>query len=911
MASGSFIWWATLLALLTLGFTVSTAGSGIDTKIVFRDDFNAYGLDLTQWAEARVHSAPHNFSSTTPTGTLSIKSARRRLNYFGFTSGNLPEGGLVHVTYDKGVWQAAIPPHKGFVLTMTLRHASNLCDNTTTICDHTADTEFQVARIFHDKPSQRHVTVGSGCKDENLKYARPKDEASRWSSLIWNVEDHHTGQSSQVVHIEARNCHQLRLQNCQSVGWNFLVILSTHGFVNTHPVRFNMNRVNDSNGDPFLFVGRDHLPDAFNETLDVKVNRTLTGALLSTRMAAHTPATYAGAYEDGLFNISLKDGHLDISGEPVAHAECYMEEIYVHTGLLFNFTFGNVTWLSRMPHGAGVWTSLALVPANPGTGWEWNSPDPALSGRRCNVAQVYSNCPDNHTLQVGFASKPLSVERENLSDAFHFYKLEWTPNALIWYLDDEVIHRIDNVTEVPHGPMALAIRLSFEAIDRPTVIYECDLSTDWVEVTQFVGEGDERNLGMLIGLVIGVSVLLAGGTMVTLFIQKRRQMVNSKQGETMVSACDVTLKQVFPRNLLRELAILHEDEALQEYMESMQIPEKNIEISDEILGCGQSATVYRGTARGIAGTQFDFGKITVAIKKFNQNDIRGTDCILKEVDIISKAGRHINVISLLGVVLTESPLLLFEYCALGSLRNYLMQHRNDYFYNHVDESGNLLSYDEEEATRRQAMVTRRFSVVSQHSRAISMEPHFDGIVMSSKDLISFAYQIARGMEYLAQKAIIHKDLAARNILVADGKLVKISDFGLSRQCQGPYVSADTTAPIPLKWMSPESVRTKIFTEKSDVWSFGILMWEIFSLGQQPYAEFGPDALCSSTSMFTDWLTEGHRLERPLASPLPLYELMQRCWYLSSDERPTFIELKVALDVFMIAAFATHYIPVEQ
>ena len=109
-------------------------------------------------------------------------------------------------------------------------------------------------------------------------------------------------------------------------------------------------------------------------------------------------------------------------------------------------------------------------------------------------------------------------------------------------------------------------------------------------------------------------------------------------------------------------------------------------------------------------------------------------------------------------------------------------HRGAYFYDHVDHDGNLLPFDEFEELRIQADAKQLSS-----RRASFPEENFDGLVMSTRDLLSFAYQISRGMEYLVSRSIIHRDLAARNVLVAEKKVVKIADFGMARQRQTIYV----------------------------------------------------------------------------------------------------------------------------
>ncbi|KAL1377098.1 hypothetical protein pipiens_016487, partial [Culex pipiens pipiens] len=120
--------------------------------------------------------------------------------------------------------------------------------------------------------------------------------------------------------------------------------------------------------------------------------------------------------------------------------------------------------------------------------------------------------------------------------------------------------------------------------------------------------------------------------------------------------------------------------------------------------------------------------------------------------------------------------------------------------------------------------------------------------------------------------LIHRDLAARNILVSEGLVMKIADFGLARDVHNQeYYRKMTSGKLPIRWMAPESLEERFFNTKSDVWSFGVLLWEIMTLGRDPY-QFVAD-----WHSFLEYLKQGHRLEQPTNSPDDIYQLMEACW----------------------------------
>jgi len=137
------------------------------------------------------------------------------------------------------------------------------------------------------------------------------------------------------------------------------------------------------------------------------------------------------------------------------------------------------------------------------------------------------------------------------------------------------------------------------------------------------------------------------------------------------------------------------------------------------------------------------------------------------------------------------------------------------------------------------------------------------------------------MEYLSSKSCIHRDLAARNVLVSEEKVLKIADFGLARDVEHmDYYRKTTEGRLPVKWMAPEALFESKYTSQSDVWSFGVLLWEIMTLGATPYPNIPVKKLFEE-------LKRGERMKRPPSCPLNVYELMQTTWQCEPENRPTF------------------------
>uniref|UniRef100_A0A0L8HTJ0 receptor protein-tyrosine kinase n=1 Tax=Octopus bimaculoides TaxID=37653 RepID=A0A0L8HTJ0_OCTBM len=294
-------------------------------------------------------------------------------------------------------------------------------------------------------------------------------------------------------------------------------------------------------------------------------------------------------------------------------------------------------------------------------------------------------------------------------------------------------------------------------------------------------------------------------------------------------------------------------------MSEYEIPlDKNWEFSPDRLimgkqlGSGAFGVVVKAEAIGIGGCK---GRVSVAVKMLKEDATeRELADLVQEMEVMKVIGAHKNIINLLGCCTQNGPLMVIVvYAPHGNLRDFLRDHRPPV------RSGD--TYERPVATRS----------------------------LTQKDLISFCYQVARGMEYLVSKNCIHRDLAARNVLVAENYVLKIADFGLTRHLQNiDYYKKTTNGRLPVKWMAPEALFDKKYTTKSDVWSYGILQWEIFTLGGNPYPSIPVEELFKL-------LRDGYRMEQPPYSSDEMYSIMQKCWTQKPEDRPTFSTLVQEID----------------
>ncbi|XP_022782713.1 tyrosine kinase receptor Cad96Ca-like isoform X1 [Stylophora pistillata] len=267
-----------------------------------------------------------------------------------------------------------------------------------------------------------------------------------------------------------------------------------------------------------------------------------------------------------------------------------------------------------------------------------------------------------------------------------------------------------------------------------------------------------------------------------------------------------------------------------------------------VLGSGAFGVVMKAQAQGIKGC---VGKMYVAVKIVKESDSEtARRDLLAELELLKLIEPHPNVIGLLGCCTRQEPLMVIvEFCAYGDLQSYLRHCRGveDKYY--------------------------------QDLYKVPIEK------LGSRDLLSFAIQTARGMAHLAAMKVVHRDLAARNVLIDEHKVCKVADFGFARDIyvENHYTRKTQGGRFPIKWMAIESLLDGVSTTKSDVWSFGVVLWEIVTLGASPYPGMNSQEVIN-------FLQESYRMDRPKHCSEDLYILMMDCWQVAPQRRPTFVEL---------------------
>uniref|UniRef100_A0A3B4VD82 Tyrosine-protein kinase receptor n=1 Tax=Seriola dumerili TaxID=41447 RepID=A0A3B4VD82_SERDU len=273
------------------------------------------------------------------------------------------------------------------------------------------------------------------------------------------------------------------------------------------------------------------------------------------------------------------------------------------------------------------------------------------------------------------------------------------------------------------------------------------------------------------------------------------------------------------------------------------------------LGEGAFGKVFLAECYNLSPTK---DKMLVAVKTLKDPTLAARKDFQREAELLTNL-QHEHIVKFYGVCVDGDPLIMvFEYMKHGDLNKFLRAHGPD------------------------AMIL------------VDGQPLQTNGELGLSQMLHIASQIAAGMIYLASQHFVHRDLATRNCLVGNGLLVKIGDFGMSRDIYSTdYYRVGGHTMLPIRWMPPESIMYRKFTTESDVWSFGVILWEIFTYGKQPWFQLANNEVI-------ECITQGRVLERPRLCPKEVYDLMLGCWQREPQQRLNIKDIQKMLFTLMKA-----------
>ncbi|XP_055305946.1 vascular endothelial growth factor receptor 2-like [Sitodiplosis mosellana] len=380
------------------------------------------------------------------------------------------------------------------------------------------------------------------------------------------------------------------------------------------------------------------------------------------------------------------------------------------------------------------------------------------------------------------------------------------------------------------------------------------------------------------------------------------------------------------------------------YNEHYEFPPKKL-ILGQRLGKGTFGIVVEAMAKDIVTHEKESKVIVKMINGVHNKEL--FKIASRELKIMVHLAKHLNLVNLLGAVtkkLSKRKLMVIvEYCRFGDLRTFLMKHRTQFIdqivcgedvidptittkftmqqrnhsYSHFnrceeDENSIASNNSDDSNPNRGGTIDSRTTLCPNNSNSNGSSNNSEQLfTFTTTNLLCWSFQIARGMQHLALQKILHGHLSAKNVLLCDNNVVKIGNFGSVRSIYeiGKYLEnrliMAQESPMPFKWLSPETIEKSIFSTPSDVWSFGVVLWELFSLGTLPY--MGVD----DHHDLHRKLVNGYRLEKPHHSTTTIYNIMLSCWRMNAELRPTFNDLEDKIYRLLERNVANQYIDLNE
>lgn len=340
------------------------------------------------------------------------------------------------------------------------------------------------------------------------------------------------------------------------------------------------------------------------------------------------------------------------------------------------------------------------------------------------------------------------------------------------------------------------------------------------------------------------------GLICILCYQIFRQRRNIKYNSAPQDEIDIDIDKLQPNVSYHKMG----DIKLNPRLQTLEYPRNDVVYLCDI-GQGAFGRVFKAKAKDITE---DIGECFIAVKMLKEDASEDLQQDFEREASLMAEFNHPNIVKLLGICAIGKPMcLLFEFMENGDLNGFLRLYSSESNY-----------------------IIRRNSVDKKSSEQF----HHVG----TNQQLNILLQICSGMVYLSERGYVHRDLATRNCLVGESLNVKISDFGLARSIHSMeyYKGSDHDA-IPIRWMPLESILYNKFTSESDVWSFGILLWEVFSYALQPYYGMSHEEVIT-------FIKDGKVLACPDKTPKAVYDLMRLCWSRKPANRPRFITISKSL-----------------